>query len=138
METMVKEGSAKLKIPKSEKISKGMGVFYNPAMNMNRDISVLLLNSINKKNLQIADPLAATGVRSIRFLKELSKNKIKKIYINDCSKDAIYLIKQNLALNKIKYKNSRMRVSSEFAKARFRSLMSPNSLTIDGFFFLSP
>src|SRR3989338_1131815 len=98
MKTIVNEGSAKLKIPKAEKISKEMVVFYNPAMILNRDISVLLLDSINKKNLQIADPLAATGIRSIRFLRELGKNKIKKIYINDYGKEAIKLIKQNLTL----------------------------------------
>ena len=104
---IINEGSVKLKIPEAEKISKEMGVFYNPVMSLNRDISVLLLNSINKNNLQIADLLAATGVRSIRFLKELRKNKIKKIYINDYDNDAIKSIKQNLILNKIQYKNNR-------------------------------
>lgn len=106
MEIIIKEGSAKIKVPKAEKISREMGVFYNPVMSLNRDISVLLLNSINKNKLQIADPLAATGVRSIRFLKELNKNKIKGIFINDYNKDAINLIKKNLTLNKIQYKNN--------------------------------
>ena len=105
MHQIINEGLIRLKIPKAEKISKDMGVFYNPVMSMNRDISILLLNSINKVNLQIADPLAATGVRSVRFLKELDKSKIKDIYINDYSKDAVKLIKHNLALNKILYKN---------------------------------
>ena len=77
MYQIVNEASVKLKIPKAEKISKEMGVFYNPVMSLNRDISVLLLNSLNKNNMQIADPLAATGVRSIRFLKELNKGNIK-------------------------------------------------------------
>jgi len=104
---IVNEGPATIKVPKAEKISKEMGVFYNPAMKLNRDISVLLLNSINKKNLQIADILAATGIRSIRFLKELNKNKIKKIYINDYDKDAVKLIKENFRLNKINYPNSK-------------------------------
>lgn len=107
MNTIVNEGSVKLKIPKAEKISKEMGVFYNPVMSMNRDISVLLLNSINKKNLQIADPLAATGIRSMRFLKELGRNKVKKIHINDYNKDAVKSIKENFALNKIQYKNNK-------------------------------
>ncbi|MBI2650231.1 hypothetical protein HYX04_02865 [Candidatus Woesearchaeota archaeon] len=106
MHSIINEGSAKIKVPKAEKISKEMGVFYNPVMCLNRDISILLLESINKKNLQIADPLAATGVRSIRFLKELSKNKIKKICINDYDNNAVKLTKQNLALNKIQYKNN--------------------------------
>lgn len=102
---IVTEGLVVLKVPGAGRVSKEMGVFYNPAMGLNRDISVLLLNSVNKKNLQIADPMAATGVRSIRFLKELDKNKIKAIYINDYDKNAVKLIRQNLALNKIRYKN---------------------------------
>ncbi|MBI2652949.1 hypothetical protein HYX00_05785 [Candidatus Woesearchaeota archaeon] len=105
MHEIIQEGLIKLKIPKYQKISKEMEVFYNPVMSLNRDISILLLNSINKNNLQIADPLAATGVRSIRFLRELGKNKIKKIHINDYNEDAIKLIKENFALNKINYKN---------------------------------
>ena len=84
-----------------------MGVFYNPVMCLNRDISVLLLNSIAKNNLQIADPLAASGVRSIRFLRELAKGKIKNISINDHGKDAAISIKNNLALNKIQCKNNK-------------------------------
>lgn len=107
MHKIIEECSIKLRVPKAEKISKAMGVFYNPAMSINRDISVLLLNSINKDMLQIADPLAATGVRSIRFLKEMDKNKIKNICINDYDKDSIELIKQNLALNKVQYKNNK-------------------------------
>ena len=95
MKTIVNEGSARIRIEKTKKISKEMGIFYNPVMSLNRDISVLLLNSIAKNNLQIADPLAATGVRSIRFLKELRKNKIKNICINDYNKDAVKLIKKN-------------------------------------------
>src|SRR3989338_2198395 len=106
MKTIIEEGLAKINIENKKIVSKEMEVFYNPAMSLNRDISVLLLNSLDKKNLQIADPLAASGVRSIRFLKELNKNKIKKIYINDYNKDATKLIKENFALNKIQYKNN--------------------------------
>lgn len=112
---IISEGLIKLKTPKTTKISKEMGVFYNPVMSLNRDISILLLNSTNKNNLQIADPLAATGVRSIRLLKELSKNKIRKISINDNSKDAIKLIKENLTLNKIKHNNKIIKITNEDA-----------------------
>lgn len=104
---IVTEGSAILKVGKTDKISKEMKVFYNPVMGLNRDISVLLLNSISKNNLQIADPLAASGVRSIRFLRELDKGKIKNISINDHGKDAVKSIKNNLTLNKIRYKNNK-------------------------------
>ena len=104
---IINEGGIRLLIHEHEKISKAMQVFYNPVMGFNRDISVILLNSINKSLMHIADPLAATGVRSVRFLKELSKNKIKKIYTNDYNTDAIKLIKQNLKLNNIKHKNNK-------------------------------
>jgi len=101
METIV-EGKAKIKVEAVKTVSKDMDVFYNPVMKLNRDISVLLLNSIGKNGMNIADPLAGSGVRSIRFVLELKKNKVKNIYINDYSSDAIKSIKNNLKLNKIR------------------------------------
>jgi tRNA (guanine26-N2/guanine27-N2)-dimethyltransferase len=92
----MKEGKAEFALPKK--------VFYNPAMKENRDISVSLLNSVADKNLQIALPLAASGVRGIRFLKELGKQKIKSVSMNDLSRYAAALIKKNLKLNRIKSK----------------------------------
>ncbi len=97
----ITEGKAKVIVYKG-KISKKLPVFYNLVMELNRTISILLLNSINKKNMQIALPLAASGIRGIRFLKELKKNKIKSIDMNDNSSQALKLIKQNLKLNKVK------------------------------------
>jgi tRNA (guanine26-N2/guanine27-N2)-dimethyltransferase len=84
------------------KISKELNVFYNPIMKLNRDISILLLNSVNKKDMQIADILAGSGIRSIRFKKELKKGKIKSIHANDINKKAFDIIKKNTKLNKIK------------------------------------
>jgi len=101
MYELIREGKALIRVPKVSKISKEMEVFYNPIMKFNRDISILLLNSIDKNNLQICDLLAGSGVRSIRFLLELKKKKIKSIIINDYSKEAINSIKKNFQLNKI-------------------------------------
>jgi len=103
---VINEGFIKLDLKIPSKISKEMSVFYNPVMSLNRDISILLLNSIDQSNLQIADPLAASGVRSIRFLKELNRKKIKNISINDHNREAINSIKNSLTLNKIQYKNN--------------------------------
>lgn len=127
------EGLIKLKIPKAERISKAMGVFYNPGMSINRDISILLLNSINKNNLQISDPLAASGVRSIRFLRELDKGKIKKIYINDHNEDAVKLIKENLRLNKIKYKKNRIAITNQDANLFLLNSAGFDYIDIDPF-----
>ena len=102
MYDIVKEGDAVIKIKRTDKISKDMEVFYNPIMKINRDISILLLNSVDSKNMQIALPLAGSGIRGIRFLKELKKNKIKNLSLNDYSAKAIGSIKNSLKLNKIK------------------------------------
>jgi tRNA (guanine26-N2/guanine27-N2)-dimethyltransferase len=99
---MITEGRAIIKVPVVKTVSKEMDVFYNPVMKFNRDISILLLSSIDKTGLNIADPLAGSGIRSIRFLLELKKSKIKEISINDYSLSAIKSIKSNFKLNKIK------------------------------------
>lgn len=131
---LINEGAAKIRAPETEKISKEMGVFYNPAMRLNRDISVLLLNSIDKNGLQIADILAASGVRSIRFLKELNKNKIKNISINDINKNAVKSIKENLALNKIKYKsNKKIKIFNEDANLFLLNSSGFDYIDIDPF-----
>ena len=104
MLTKIKEGKASIFAYNNQKISKEMDVFYNPVMKLNRDISILLIKSCGRNNLNICDLLAGTGIRSIRFLLEINKNKINEIVINDANKKAIDLIKKNLRLNKLKKK----------------------------------
>ena len=96
----IQEGSAIIEIDENPKVSKKLEVFYNPLMKLNRDLTVLLLNSIPNKKMKIADVMAGTGVRSIRMIKELGKSKAKEIYVNDIS--SINKIKRNLKLNKVK------------------------------------
>ncbi|MBW2992988.1 tRNA (guanine(10)-N(2))-dimethyltransferase, partial [Candidatus Woesearchaeota archaeon] len=104
MYKLIQEGQAEIYIPKQKKISKKLPVFYNPVMELNRTISILVLKNVSNKNMQIGLPLAGTGIRGIRFLKELSKNKIKFIYFNDYSKKSVNLIKKNLKQNRLKSK----------------------------------
>jgi tRNA (guanine26-N2/guanine27-N2)-dimethyltransferase len=70
--------------------------FYNPAMMMNRDISILVVQQLintNKKQVKILDGMAASGIRGFRFKNELTgKNHLT---INDCAEDAFQLIKKN-------------------------------------------
>ncbi|MBN1377304.1 hypothetical protein JW949_03150 [Candidatus Woesearchaeota archaeon] len=107
----IKEGNASVKIPESDKISRKMGVFYNPKMESNRDISVLLLKTMKKENMNIGLPLAGTGIRGIRFLTELPRKKIKSIKFNDHSEKAVNLIKKNIELNEDKLKCADIEVS---------------------------
>lgn len=97
-ETII-EGKAKVSVPVADIVSKDLPVFYNPVMEFNRNTSVWVLNSLERKDLQACLPLAGSGIRAIRLLKETEC--IKNILINDYSKEAIKLIKKNLKSNKI-------------------------------------
>ena len=133
MYVSIEEGKAKVRVPKPAKVvSKEMPVFYNPVMKLNRDISVLLLNAIDKKGLRIADILAASGIRSIRFIKELKKGKINEISINDYSKDSIKLINENLKLNKIK-KSKKIKIANEDANLLLLNSTGFDYIDIDPF-----
>jgi len=90
-----------IELPKGD-VNAKMGVFYNPVMVSNRNISITFLNSIENVQMNICDPLAGSGIRSLRFLKELHKDKIKTLLINDMKEDFPTTIKKNFQLNKIK------------------------------------
>ncbi len=83
--------------------SKSMNVFYNKRMEINRDISILAIIAyskiINQESLVVVDSMAASGIGSIRLLKN-TKN-VEKIYLNDINPIAVELIKNNLELNEI-------------------------------------
>lgn len=108
---VIKEGKAQLQIPKT--------VFYNPVQEFNRDLSVLVLKAYLKYNLwhhkneekhitkrggiKILDALSASGLRSIRYAKELGPagNVVKQIVANDLSEAAVKLIEDNIKLNNV-------------------------------------
>lgn len=96
----IKEGSATISAYISKKISKELPVFYNPIMKLNRDISVMVLNALEIPSMEIADILAGTGIRSVRFEKEVSGFIINKIHANDNSKTAVEAIKENIKGNR--------------------------------------
>ena len=82
------------------KVCKAMGVFYNPLMEFNRSISIVVLKTMGNKKLRIGLPLAASGIRGLRILKEVSGE--HEVALNDMSPEAVKLIKKNLKLNQKK------------------------------------
>ena len=96
----IQENTTKIKVelPKKDVHAK-MEVFYNPVMESNRNISVLLLNQLDSKKMNLALPLAGSGIRGMRFLKELKKGKVETIFINDKKESFVKNFKQNLKLN---------------------------------------
>lgn len=99
----ITEHSSKIKVelPKKDVHAK-MEVFYNPVMISNRNISILLLNSIDNKNMNLALPLAGSGIRGLRFLNELKKDKINHLFVNDKKENFIKMFNDNLKLNNLK------------------------------------
>ena len=83
--------------------SKSMNVFYNKSMELNRDLSNLALKSYDllfaKKPLIVVDCMAASGIGSIRMLKDCQN--IQKLYVNDINPIALELIKLNFRFNDI-------------------------------------
>lgn len=82
------------------KIKKDNHTFYNPAQKTNRDISILVISEYfkSKDSIRILDAMSATGLRGIRYYKEIPN---VKIIFNDISLESIKCIQENLKLNKI-------------------------------------
>ena len=110
----ITEGKAIIKATKPKVVSKQMEVFYNPVMELNRSLSVLLLKSIPESKLRIALPLAASGIRGIRLIKELPASKINEISFNDYGIKFKQNLEKNLKLNKIKL-NKKIKVHNQDA-----------------------
>ncbi|XP_055692924.1 tRNA (guanine(26)-N(2))-dimethyltransferase [Lutzomyia longipalpis] len=113
----IREGSASI-------VSEGH-VFYNPVQEFNRDLSVLVLSTFSRlfweesvarsgdedefagvagtkcdKGMRILEALAATGLRSIRYAKEVPG--IREIIANDLSRKAVQDIRENVERNGVK------------------------------------
>jgi tRNA (guanine26-N2/guanine27-N2)-dimethyltransferase len=91
---LLKEGKVKFYATKS--------VFYNPAAEMSRDIAVAALQVFQRNSgirLTVCDPLAATGIRGLRYAAEVKG--IKAITVADKNPVAVGIIKKNIRLNKL-------------------------------------
>lgn len=85
-------------------------VFYNPVQEFNRDFSIMAINEFNellkeekaKKNkehqgIKVLEALAATGLRSVRYMKEIPS--INTLVANDIDPAATDLMKKNFEFN---------------------------------------
>ena len=111
--------------------SKSMVVFYNKNMMINRDITNLAITAYNKiysqESLIIVDSMAASGVSSIRILKECRN--VKKIYINDINPIAIKLIKKNITLNKLDKPKHKIEISRKDANFLLSEIVQDDCFT---------
>jgi len=104
----VQEGKVKVVVPKLKAFKKQPSdyapskapVFYNPVMELNRDIAVLAFQAYQRmvnRDISICEPLTSSGIRGIRFAAEI--HGVKKVVISDISERAIKLAKHNVNLN---------------------------------------
>ncbi len=109
----VEEGNSKIAVPKlklslaesQEHVPSKAPVFYNPRMELNRDLSVLVLQVYQRtdpRDITACEPLAGSGVRGIRFAKEIRG--LKQVVMNDISPEAAQLAKFNVKQNKVSRK----------------------------------
>jgi tRNA (guanine26-N2/guanine27-N2)-dimethyltransferase len=104
------EGSVKILVPKLRAFVKEpweyapskAPVFYNPAMELNRDFAVLALQTyqeLAQHDVLACEPLTGCGVRGIRLVKEV--HGISKVVINDINNQAASLAKFNVESNNL-------------------------------------
>eukprot|EP01065_Artemidia_motanka_P005856 TRINITY_DN12837_c0_g1_i1.p1 TRINITY_DN12837_c0_g1~~TRINITY_DN12837_c0_g1_i1.p1 ORF type:complete len:677 (+),score=241.63 TRINITY_DN12837_c0_g1_i1:101-2131(+) len=111
------EGTA-ASLEKQEQKTGGSGpqeVFYNPAQVVNRDLSILVIRCYDtlrktsgrvrrsgrpvEEGLKVLEALAATGLRTVRYWKEIPG--LEKIVSNDIDPSAVAAIRRNLRFNSI-------------------------------------
>ncbi len=104
----VTEGTVEVLVPKLRAFVKNPSdyapskapVFYNPVMELNRDLAVLVLQVFQRilgRELRICEPLAGCGIRGIRLAREVGG--IEKVIVNDINREAYLLAKFNVEKN---------------------------------------
>eukprot|EP00767_Chilomastix_cuspidata_P000507 gnl/Chilomastix_cuspidata/1129.p1 GENE.gnl/Chilomastix_cuspidata/1129~~gnl/Chilomastix_cuspidata/1129.p1 ORF type:complete len:536 (+),score=135.72 gnl/Chilomastix_cuspidata/1129:342-1949(+) len=95
----VSEGKVCVSVP-------GGQVFYNPTQVFNRDFSLLAISAFAQqrtleegRKIRLLEALAASGLRSVRYSRELPTNKPFHIVANDISSKAVESIESNIAAN---------------------------------------
>ena len=98
----IEEGLTKIKFPEFEKVSSDAPVFYNPHMEMNRDLSILAIQVFQKeqdREINICDLFGGSGIRGIRYKNEIDG--VGEVSINDISETANEYERHNIELNEL-------------------------------------
>ncbi len=129
---ILEEGCIKFLVPRLEAFRKAAWecihlkapVFYNPVMELNRDLAVLALQTYQKmvgRELVVCEPLAGCGVRGIRFAKEVKD--VQGVVLNDINPVAAKLARHNVELNQV---DDRVLVFNEDANLLLSQYAAPH------------
>ena len=98
----IEEGLTKIEFPEFEKVSSQAPVFYNPHMEMNRDLSILAIQVFQKeqeREINICDLFGGSGIRGVRYKNEIEG--VGEVSINDISETANHYERHNIELNNL-------------------------------------
>lgn len=98
----IEEGLTKIEFPEFDKVSSEAPVFYNPHMELNRDLSILAIQAFQKqeqRELNICDLFGGSGIRGIRYKNEIDG--VGNVFINDISELANQYEQHNIKLNEL-------------------------------------
>ncbi len=97
---MIHEGNTDILVPLKHSMhgpgKRNGSVFFNEQMAFNRDVSVMLLRSLDRESTTVADAMCATGSRSVRIANEVPK---VQVTANDISPDAMEYVSANIGIN---------------------------------------
>ena len=124
----IEEGKAKIVVPKlelslaesSEHVPSKTPVFYNPRMELNRDLAVLVLQAYQRtvnREIMVCEPLTGSGVRGIRFAKEVKG--LEKVLVNDIRPEAAKLAQHNVEKNRTSRKVEVFSEDANFLLSQF-------------------
>jgi tRNA (guanine26-N2/guanine27-N2)-dimethyltransferase len=117
----ITEGKVKVVVPKLSAYVKKpweyapskAPVFYNPTMELNRDLAVLALQAHQKllgREVSVCEPLTGCGLRGARFAVEVKG--VRRVFLNDIKPEAARLASFNAELNNVE---DRVEVANEDA-----------------------
>ncbi len=112
----INEGLCKIQFPEYEKVSSEAPVFYNPKMELNRDISILAIQAFQKKldsKINIGDVFGGSGIRGIRYKKEIDN--VGLVAVNDISPLAGEFTKENAINNNISIEEENFEIHQDEA-----------------------
>lgn len=98
----VTEGNVKIRIPVFDKVSAKAPVFYNPVMELNRDLSVIALQVFRneqEEDLKICDAFSGSGIRGIRYAREIDG--VENVVVNDLNPQAVKFTVENIQENNL-------------------------------------
>jgi tRNA (guanine26-N2/guanine27-N2)-dimethyltransferase len=130
---IIGEGKVRVLVPKlkafaklpSEYAPSKAPVFYNPVMELNRDIAVIALQAYQRmvnREITICEPLTACGLRGIRFASEVAR--VRKVVMGDINDRAFRLAEHNATMNRL---TEKVKVKNEEANFLLDSYSAPHT-----------